>query len=51
MRISAIRRLLAYVPALLLLVAWALVIWVACHVSTVVLETLDMIIDLAAISP
>jgi hypothetical protein len=50
MRISAIRRLLAYVPALLLLVAWAIVIWVACHVSTIVLKTLDMIVELAAVS-
>jgi hypothetical protein len=51
MRISALRRLLAYTPALLLLIAWAIVIWIACHVSSIVLASLDMIIELAAISP
>jgi hypothetical protein len=34
-----------------LLIAWAMIIWVALHVSTIVLNTLDMIIELAAISP
>lgn len=51
MRTSALRRVLAYAPALLLLIAWALVIWIALHVSTIVLDTLDMIVELAAISP
>jgi len=51
MRISAIRRLLAYVGPFLLLLAWAVIIWVALHVSTIVLNTLDMIVELAAISP
>lgn len=34
-----------------LLIAWCLVIWVALHVSTIVLQTLEQIVDLAAISP
>jgi hypothetical protein len=51
MRTSALRRILALVAPLALLIAWAIVIWVALHVSTIVLETLDMIVELAAISP
>jgi cytosine/uracil/thiamine/allantoin permease len=51
MRISAIRRLFAMLAPLALLIAWAVVIWVALHVSTIVLQTLDMIVELAAISP
>jgi hypothetical protein len=51
MRTSALRRLLAFTPALLLLIAWAIVIVVALHVSSIVLNTLDMIVELAAISP
>lgn len=51
MRTSAIRRLLAYLYPIVLLLAWAVVIWVALHVSTIVLNTLDMIVELAAISP
>lgn len=48
---TAVRRILATVAPLVLLIAWAIVIWVALHVSTIVLDTLDMIIELAAISP
>jgi hypothetical protein len=51
MRTSAIRRLIAMLAPLALLCAWAVVIWVALHVSTIVLQTLDMIVELAAISP
>lgn len=51
MRTSALRRLLAYLAPLVLLIAWALIIWVALHVSSIVLSTLDMIVELAAISP
>lgn len=51
MRIDWIRQLLAVLSPLALLIAWALVIWVALHVSTIVLDTLNMIVDLAAISP
>ena len=36
---------------LLLLGAWAGVLIVALHVSTIVLNTLDMIVELAAMSP
>jgi hypothetical protein len=51
MRISAVRRLLAYLVPLILVIAWAIIIWIALHVSTIVLNTLDMIVELAAISP
>lgn len=51
MRIQNLRRLLSYLAPLVLLTAWALVIWVALHVSSIVLSTLDMIVELAAISP
>lgn len=50
MRTDRIRQLLAIISPLVLLCAWALVIWVALHVSTIVLNTLDMIIELAAIT-
>jgi hypothetical protein len=46
-----IRTALAMLAPLALLIAWAVVIWVALHVSTIVLQTLDMIVELAAISP
>ena len=48
---TKLRGSLTIVLTLLLLVAWAGVIWVALQVSTIVLNTLDMIIELAAISP
>lgn len=35
----------------LLVAAWAVVIWVALQVSATVLNTLDMIVELAAMSP
>ena len=51
MRTDRIRQALAYLGPLVLLIAWGVVIWVALHVSSIVLATLDMIIELAAISP
>jgi hypothetical protein len=51
MKIPWLSQLLAVVAPLALLCAWAVVIWVALHVSTIVLNTLDMIVELAAISP
>jgi cytosine/uracil/thiamine/allantoin permease len=51
MRTDHLKRFLALLAPLALLIAWAIVIWVALHVSTIVLETLDMIVELAAISP
>ena len=51
MRTDRIKQALALIIPLVLLVAWAIIIWVALHVSTIVLNTLDMIIELAAISP
>jgi hypothetical protein len=50
MKVDRLRQLLAIISPLVLLCAWALVIWVALHVSTIVLNTLDMIIELAAIT-
>jgi hypothetical protein len=51
MRTDRIRQVLAYLAPLVLLIAWGVVIWVALHVSTIVLNTLDMIVELAALSP
>lgn len=51
MRIRPLSRLLQYLAPLVLLVAWAILIWTALHVSSIVLNTLDMIVELAAISP
>jgi len=36
---------------LLALLVWGFVIWMACYVSTIILQTLQQIVDLAAISP
>ena len=45
-------RVAAVIACLLSLVlAWAILIWVALPVSAVVLNTLDMIVELAAMSP
>lgn len=45
-------RVAAVIACLLsLVIAWAVLIWVALQVSSVVLSTLDMIVELAAISP
>lgn len=45
-------RLIALSLCLLLLAAaWAVVIWVALSVSNVVLDSLQMIVELAGISP
>jgi hypothetical protein len=35
----------------LLLLVWGFVIWMACYVSMIILQTLEQIVDLAAISP
>lgn len=45
-----IRLLAVAISLLVLLVAWAAVIWVALQVSTTVLNTLDMIVQLAAMT-
>jgi hypothetical protein len=45
-----IRLVALAVSLLVLLVAWAAVIWVALQVSTTVLNTLDMIVELAAMT-
>lgn len=36
---------------LLLLIVWGFVLWMACYVSTIILQTLQQIVDLAALSP
>jgi hypothetical protein len=51
MRTDRLRQLVSLALPVALLIAWAIVIWVALHVSTIVLNTLDMIVELAAISP
>jgi hypothetical protein len=51
MRSTHAQRVLVATLTLLLAVCWAIVIFTAVHVSTIVLQTLEMIVDLAAISP
>ncbi len=44
----------SWLPALLgilTLIVWAYIIWMACYVSTIILQTLQQIVDLAALSP
>ena len=36
---------------LVVLAVWGFVLWMACYVSTIILQTLQQIVDLAAISP
>jgi hypothetical protein len=45
-----IRACLVGLLGVLTTTAWALIIWTALHVSTIVLETLEMIVELAAMS-
>lgn len=51
MKVPSIRPIVAVVLALLTTAAWAILITVAMHVSVIVLDTLEMIVELAAISP
>lgn len=51
MKPTAIRTAIQTAALLLLLICWAGVIWVALQVSTIVLASLDMIIELAGITP
>lgn len=37
--------------ALLSLIVWAFVLWMASHVSLIILQTLEAIVDLAALTP
>ena len=34
----------------LVVAVWAFVLWMACHVSSIILQSLDMIVQLAAIT-
>ena len=45
-----LRACLVGLLGLLTTACWALIIWTALHVSTIVLDTLDMIVELAAMS-
>lgn len=45
-----IRGVLVSILGLVTTVAWACLIWVALHVSTIVLNTLEMIVELAAMT-
>lgn len=51
MKIEVLRRLAASCLMMLAVLVWGYVIWLACHVSLIILETLEQIVDLAAISP
>lgn len=51
MKPETLRALGLSLSLLLLLAAWAAVLMMAAHVSSIVLHTLDMIIELAAIAP
>lgn len=37
--------------AFIVVLVWGFVLWMACYVSTIILQTLQQIVDLAAISP
>jgi len=37
--------------ALIALLVWGFVVWMACHVSLIILQTLEQIVDLAALTP
>jgi len=50
MKIQQLRAVLLSILGIAVVLAWALVIAVAVHISTVVLNTLQMIVDLAAMS-
>jgi hypothetical protein len=50
MKIPQLRAVLLSILGIAVTLAWALVIAVAVHISTVVLNTLQMIVDLAAMS-
>lgn len=51
MKNAKIQPWLVGILGLITTAAWSLLIWTALHVSTIVLDTLQMIVDLAAISP
>jgi hypothetical protein len=51
MRNARIRPWAVALLALATTSVWSIIILVALHVSTIVLNTLDMIVELAAISP
>lgn len=48
---AARRSWLPVLLGILTLTVWAYIIWMACYVSTIILQTLQQIVDLAALSP
>lgn len=48
---QTLRAIWTSILALLACLVWGFVLWMACYVSTIVLQTLEQIVDLAAISP
>lgn len=51
MHTTAKRPWLTIILGVLTLIVWAWIIWMACYVSTIILQLLQQIVDLAAISP
>lgn len=51
MNSGILRRVAASALALVAVLVWGYVLWMACHVSLIILQTLEQIVDLAAISP
>lgn len=51
MNLPSPKGILFIFASLALVVAWAIVIWVAAYVSRIVIDSLQMIVELAAISP
>jgi len=50
METSKLHQLRAAILGILTLAVWAYIIWMACYVSTIILQTLQSIVDLAAIT-
>lgn len=51
MKPETLRLLGTSLLALIVLIVWGFVLWMASYVSIIILDTLEMIVDLAAISP
>lgn len=51
MKVEILRRAAASCLMLIAVLVWGFVLWMACHVSLIILQTLQQIVDLAAISP
>lgn len=51
METTKLQQLRVALLGILTLTVWAFIIWMACYVSTIILQTLSQIVELAAISP